>query len=494
MKKILVILLSLYSITAFGQNDAQNEYLKQYKEEYEKLLEEFCFKKKKDGSLKRKKDQSKKPVKKTKFTTNDAFEHFFKPFLSNVLVSSNDLVENTTAASLVNDQDKGTLNINYTYISNSVHVWNGGVFAKSKDGIFGIYSTDSWNSDIGFNFGYSYVFEKRAFYDNKKCGELKKKKIEHMHTVLKEYRTLAKSYIEIKNERDKIFEILQDYETTFNSSQKPYSSFDEIKIKKEELRKLDSLIDYYKAVYPEVTGDERIEKIKSNINKAFTHVDTTYGNYNGFLAGWVSLNALISNNTIKASTDGLSDAAKAAYNAKSLGNYILSAAVNGALDIKSLTLFAKLSFGLSLSNYLNHPSLIATPELKYDSTQNIFELYNDAGVKLGTTDQLKTDIISFNTELYIVYFPKLSKLNKNIGLAVRSNILEPIKGTNVVYPSVFTLTAGPVFRVVAKDGYSKGTVGVEMGAINAKYGSRVLKEHFGAQLNIGLPFNTFSKK
>lgn len=495
MKKIIAILLSLCSITAFGQDAAHEEYLKQYKKVYENLLKDFCIKKNWKGAIKTESDGAPKEAKsKNRFTTDEAFEHFFKPFLSNVLVSSNDLVENGTAASLVNDQDKGTLNINYTYISNSVHVWSGGVFATSKDGIFGIYTTDSWNSNIGFNVGYSYLFRKRAYFAEKHCDELKKKKIEHMNTVLKEYRTLAKSYAEIKNERDKIFAILQDYETTINSSQKPYSSFDEIKIKKEELKKLDSLINYYKTVYPKLSGCERENKIKENINKVFTHIDTSHAEYNGFSANWFSINVLVSNNTIKANTDNLSDAAKAIYDPKDLGNYTFSLSFNRAYDTKRITYFLKMSGNISLTNFLNHPTLTATPSLKYDSSQNIFELYNDANIKLGDYDQLESNIVTLKPEIYLVIFPHLWQLEKNIGIAFRTNLLEPINGSNVLYQSVFTATAGPVFRVVAKDGYSKGTVGVEMGAINARYGSRVLKEHFGAQLNIGLPFNTFSKK
>ncbi len=496
MKKILLIVLSLCSITAFGQDAAHEEYIEQYKKVYDSLLREFCFKRNWKGAIKMESDGT-TPIRtevKNRFTTDEAFEHFFKPFLSNVLVSSNDLVENTTAASLVNDQDKGTLNINYTYISNSIEVWNGGVFATSKDGIFGIYTTDSWNSNIGFNVGYSYVFRKRAYYGKKECSQLKEKKIKYMNTVLKEYRTLAKSYEEIQRERDKIFAFLQDYNTTINSSEKPTSSFDEIKNKKEELNKLDSLISYYNTVYPKLSGAKRKKQIIDNINKVFTHVDTTHGSYDGFSANWISMNVLVSNNTIKANTENLSDAAKALYNPKDLGNYTFSLSLNRAFDTKGITYFIKLSGNISLTNFLNHPTLTATPSLKYDSSQNIFELYNDANIKLGDYDQLESNIVTLRPELYLVVFPRLGQLGKNIGIAFRTNLLEPVNGSNVLYQSVFTATAGPVFRVVAKDGYSKGTVGVEMGAINATYGSRVLKDHFGAQLNIGLPFNTFSKK
>jgi hypothetical protein len=191
----------------------------------------------------------------------------------------------------------------------------------------------------------------------------------------------------------------------------------------------------------------------------------------------------------------LADVAKQAYKPKNLaklqigihGNYTILAPKNRFFG--NSLVFIKLGADFGLTNYLDQPS-IKKLELRVDGATNELVIFDDAGNQVGSYNRLRSNIITMEPGAYMgVFFGK----KKQLGFDVRVSTKIPLRDYEVEYRKIFTLAAGPVFRLNSKDALSKGTIGVEFGLMDALYGSKVWKEGFGAKIKIGVPFNAIIK-
>lgn len=493
MKKIIASLFLLTPLYGAAQDADHNNYDGKYEAAFASQLAEY---------------KCSNDVKEAQYVNQKAFSLLFRPFLSNVFTGSNDLISSSSAASIVQDKDKGTVNVAYTQLTDRSWIWSIGAFAKSKDGVFGLYSNNSWNNSTGINGSisipisinaYPYIQNKKLkvagtkaiYYNGKDCESLIKERESYSNYQLERIKFLKDNIKDITNEIE-----AAKKSSTANSND-VLVTYDRISQKQERIKRLDSLKNEYDLLFAELKKQTDYDKnVKKYVTSKFTTFDTANAKLNGYRLVWININGSVANNTIKVTQDSLSAVDKSIFKNTDLGSYSLAASLNFVRDAKKSLVFLRASYNMSITNFLSHPTITSTPYVKpfSDGTNSYFGIYDEDGKYLGRYDMLETNIVVLQPELYAAFF-FLAK--KNIGLTFRANSYYPRHPQGLTadqFPKLFTATAGPVFRVVGKDGYSKGTAGVEMGFVNAKYNSHVWQDHFGAQLNIGLPFNTFSKK
>jgi hypothetical protein len=65
--------------------------------------------------------------------------------------------------------------VNYINFLSKNHKWllNFGAFSMSSDGVLGIYTGSSWNSEAGLNLGVTRIFSKSQRFDDTTCVRLK---------------------------------------------------------------------------------------------------------------------------------------------------------------------------------------------------------------------------------------------------------------------------------------------------------------------------------
>lgn len=416
-----------------------------------------------------------------------AFNLLARSIFSNVIVGSNDLVQNTSAASFVQDEDKGTLNINYSYLKENI-IYNAGVFAKAKDGVFGIYTNNSWNSDIGFNTGVSFA-KAGQYFIAKDCEKLKVLRYHYLTQRVNSHILLIRNYnttdlIKRKKELLNLIDLnAYDNVDTFEVKTADYKKY------QEALQKTDSLLKELRRIYPKNITPKHIDT--TLVNEIVTFDTSNKDLFRGYNVHWFGISIALSNNTINASNENLPEEIKKDFSVKNLIKATLSLNYNRAHLGKKAICFFKGGVDIGVTNALNHPSINKQPIIKFDSSSSVYNIYSADDEFIAAYSDIKPNIITFNPNIYVSIF---FLAEKNIGIDARMNIVTPIKASTIVYESTFNITTGPIFRINAKDGYSKGTIGVEVGLMNAEFNSQVWDGHFGAKLKIGLPFNVFLKE
>jgi hypothetical protein len=426
-----------------------------------------------------------RPVKIITWTT---FDTLFVPILSNVFVGSNDLTQNTAAASLVQDKDKGTVNVNYTNFLSKDHKWllNIGAFSKSSDGVFGIYTGGSWNSEAGLNLGVTRVFKKSQRFDDTTCIRLKAAHKQEIAKYVKEYNKVIKyDTARFRGEMDSCKALLADILTKdILNDNTDYKSADSL------LRDRMGKMAEYKKIVPDTINKmsfyrDVLERRLSEYEKKTTAIV-------GYGLHWVGLNVALSNNNINLNTDSLVKAGKDLYHARNLAKLIVGVNYNYMRSGKRILFYGKIGADFGLRNYLDHP-MYSKPGVRMDTLTGNLNVYNKNQTLLAPYTSLRADIKTFEPNGYLSWF-FLGK--KQVGIDARVSARIPFslpEGiSHKMYPSVFTLATGPVFRVLTKESVSRGTVGLEVGLMDCPTEVNVW-EYFGARLKIGVPFNALLK-
>jgi hypothetical protein len=422
-----------------------------------------------------------------KVVNNVSFDSLIRPALSNVFVGSNDLTTNATAASFIQDQDKGTLQLNYAILKHN-GVFNIGAFAKSSDGIFGIYTANSWSSDVGINFGYSRAISKGLYFDISDCDELKRKRKMKMLPLFDQFRALAT--LDTTKIHDTLVDLKTELDTLGGALGIDYAG----RVSKYKI--LDSALTYFRDIYGAAgqfpSGLRRDTIVGKKLDSLIALWEIKEANiFTGYKIWWFSVNTAISNNALSFLTDSLPLAAKAAYTPKNLAKFNLAFSLSCQYNFKRYLHYANLSLGIGLHNYLDHPS-VKKPGLRYDSTIMDYTVYNKYQTKLATLKDLKANITTFEPSfVYSIFFgkSKLIGLNFRTDMRIGLNVPEEIKA---LYPNSYNFLIGPLFRMNKDKSFSAGTIGLDVGFVDAPVKTNAW-DSFGFKFKVGIPFNAFIK-
>lgn len=447
------------------------------------------------------------------------FDSFLRPALSNVFVGSNDLTKNTTAAAFTQDDKTGTLNLNYAWLKNK-QVLNVGAFSKSADGIFGIYSGNSWSSDVGVTFAYSFPLFAGLLYDGPDCEKLHAQRRGNMLPFFSRVDELT-TYDTIKLKERK--EALEK-ELSGLPNEPLAGTVAEEKLK--QLHLIDSVLKLHNTLIKRL-GDELAKRrnelttkadkdtsfltdeqrqnwifwwvtektkdfVASRMDSIVSEWEVKQANiFTGYSIFWISPSLAVANNSITLSTDSLAPALKKDFKAKNLAKFLAGFSLNWQLNKKKDLYFLSLGLHYGLHNYLDHPS-VKKPGIRVDETTQTFYVYNKNETLLATYDDLDANIYTWEPSFNFSWF---HAAQKQVGLNIRTDfrlvnkIPDAIKS---IYPSTFTLVTGPIFRLLKDKSVSQGTVGLDVGFVDAPIHSNVW-DSFAFKFTIGVPFNALIK-
>lgn len=423
-----------------------------------------------------------------------AFDSLFKPILSNVFIGSNDLVQDGPATSFVQDAEKGTLSINYSaFVSPKRKGFlNFGVFSKATNGLFGIYTTGSWSADIGTNLSYSWTRARGRNFQIEACDSLSKSGSRERY-----YFAVLSKLSELSYQRDSILHLRDSLKNRIDAKWRNLGSNFQ-----------DSAADYAKLSGTFMAADS-IARLVASLTPQQSDVknSTFYNNvvdslmalfevkndiYTGYYVRWYSLRGSISNNSISPSTDSLDATVKSTFKSKNLLKASFGLNMNVIKEGRTYLLFFRIGADLGLHNYMDHPA-IKKPFTKYDGAKRDFLLINENLDTLGYYQDLKPDILAFEPGLYVSTF---WGKNKVLGVEFRADTKLPFEKpdwlTSSSYPATYSITIGPAFRLKKDTDISKGSIGVEVGFMDAPINKNAW-DYFAAKFKVGVPFSALIK-
>lgn len=418
---------------------------------------------------------------------NRTFDSLLRPALSNVFVGSNDLTKNATAASFTQDDKAGTLNLNYARLKNK-SVWNFGAFSKSTDGIFGIYTGNSWSSDVGLTVGLSLPLKAGLFFDTDSCDQLIFKRRTNIISVVRDYRELSTyDTLELKKDSVRLQGELSNL-LSFTGLAADY------KKKTDTLQQIDSVLSLYRKVInsiEEKTGDEKVKYLNTHVDSLVTIWEQKNADiFTGYNIVWFTISSAISNNSISLNTDSLPALLKKDYTAKSLAKILIGAGINWQRNARFLQNLNG-TVNLGLRNYLDHPS-VKKPGLRYDSVNLKYQVYNNNDAYHAMYDDLKANIFTLEPSVsYSIFFTEEKQIGWNIRTDMRIPIRRPTE-IKAIYPATFNFITGPLFRLKKDVSFSSGTVGLDIGFLDCPTNT-VAWKYFAFKFNVGIPFNALIK-
>lgn len=454
------------------------------------LREDLAGHKKAKSTFNTEKNNQKAIIKRANAMGTYAFDSLFKPILSNVLLGNNDIVQDGSASSFVQDTKEGTLSINYTQIDSGGHwLYNVGVFSKATDGILGIYTANSWSSDVGLDLGTSWIWKRSRYFYASKCQEMDSSRRRQYAGILYKIYTLLDPTIDSEYTR------LRDTLTAFythgvdyilnngyrlDSMQKAFKKLDSLKTAKDKLLPAAGIAN---------TDSFYLRRIEEMIGA--WEVDNDI--YNGYKMYWLSLKGGLSNNRLNLTTDSLDKTYKADYKPKNLIKMSLNLSANGIWQSSKGLRYLRVGVEAALRNLADHP-LIQKPGLRFNDSAKAVLLYNNNAIPWEKFSDVKANIITLTPNFYLAWYLPRSK--NRFGLDVRADYRfvakKPEELSKEHYPATYSLAIGPVFRFKQDQDISKGTVGVEVGIMDCPVDAKG-KDYFAARFKVGVPFSAFIK-
>ncbi|MFD2941379.1 hypothetical protein [Flavobacterium notoginsengisoli] len=162
MKKLLLLLLYLTSITSFSQNDIPDSDVEIPKGEGQRNKIISFLTKNIYSTLNKYCDPPSSESSSIKLSGDNFFEKRLKNVFSTVVTTTSDVVENGSAFSYVKDKDANTLSVNGAFYKSTKrehkYIFDIGVSTKMESDAYKFYSKGSFSNDITGTLGISYVF------------------------------------------------------------------------------------------------------------------------------------------------------------------------------------------------------------------------------------------------------------------------------------------------------------------------------------------------
>jgi len=397
-----------------------------------------------------------------------------------IIPNAQNLSNNSSAFTYSHDQDKQTLGISAMFpFPSKKYFLNTGIYAEASDGIFNLYSSNSWNNNVAFSMGISGVIKSSQYVkDKKECMECISKRKNYADSLLLSYaKILGIEDIGIlEKERKSIQSRIDSLLALNNVKSISKDTTDYIKHLKEINHKIER--------YNELIKNIEKQKEKKYFSEKLAEFDKEKDLLSGYNVYWWQANGSIANTTIKIAdslyTGGTRTEKHPTIQLNVAGMY-------NHLGKRTLQ-YISLGFSIKRGNFLNDPTINEDPSIIYRNDVPYIWVDNKF---VGVFDDLVKPVWQYTFSLYYANF---FLFERSLGFTFKAeynNIFKDDIAFN--YKKNYTLTFGPIFRAVKEENFAKATFGILAGFINTPYETKT-KDFFSVQAYIGIPFNALIKK
>jgi hypothetical protein len=400
-----------------------------------------------------------------------------------IIPNNASLNDNTSSFSFMqsNEGQKIAVSTAFQFSEMSKNFLNIGISAEGKNGIFNLYSSNSWNNNTSLSFGYSRIIKSSQFYtlkDIKKANlKEKRKAFADSLSVKTQYNVL----IGISNLTDR----LMKYQGKMESLKNLDLSDEDVNEKLEDTIALyDKKIKLY---IKKISEYEYLEKqvIDDNVNRdvadKFSEFDTKNDVLYGYSVFWGQISSKLMNNTYVFK--------EATNNEESISKSVFHADIRASLmwNREGLRTSQFVTFGLSsfMGSYLSDPTF-----RNFTPVINNGTITHEGNI-IGTVNDLSTPVWQYS---FNIYYANFFAFKKHLGLSlngVYNNAFESKLAGN--YKGNYTAAIGPIFKVRGEENWAKATFGLSAGWENLPE-KGAGKDYFTLKAYVGVPFNVFSKK
>jgi len=428
---------------------------------------------------------------------------------SNVVLGSNDVITTGRAASIVQDKEKGILNLNTSFVRGNssgffgkpaTRAINIGLVAKSSGGFYDVFTDDGWSKEVGINFGLSYILHNGIQnFNTPACRELRAKRNVFYRTLLSDYyKVLSENLAGLHAAVGAI-----DARLALANISTDIHKKNEVAQLDSTKHSLESRIRRCNALYTDVVnplnGSADLTKVRANLQKEIAMFERQNDVLTGYKVMWWDFKGSFAYSTINLSTDSikndpkkdeyskmgmLKSSAQMSYNITGLSDYRPNQ--SGKLYFFQFSLLAEQGSFLDVQGIVGKPSIRKTGEDSY----SIINVDNDD--TLGIASDLTIPIWTLSPGMYYAVF---GGTDQQLGWDVRASyrlVLDDYPGSKLV--NTYNIFTGPVFRVAGEKDFSKATIGLKAGLSNAIVGThRLWQDHFTLRLEVGVPFKWYYK-
>jgi len=418
------------------------------------------------------------PGKKVKAVQSQVLNDNLYGIYEAIIPNAQGLSDNGSAFTYAHNADKQTLGLSAFYpLQGKKTFLNVGVYTEATEGIFSIYSSNSWSNNAALNIGVSRVFVASQFFSPKDCRKIAPKRQDYADSLLLAYgNSLAVDIIKLKKDSASIVLKIDSLKKGDVLHQVESDTTDYLK----KLKEVRGKIERYMYLVDIVRQNKHRTELESQLTKFDKMNDVLYG-YNVI---WLNANSSLANTHLNI-TDSLHVGNKRSVNHPTL-RFDGSAMYNrlGKYTLQYLSIGASAMRG----SFLNDPTLTGKPAIHDDGGKSNVTMGNERVP--GTFDDLRKPVWQYTLSIYYANF---FAANKCFGLSARlahNNVFNNKYASD--YQRNYTLTAGPIFRLFKEKDFAKATFGINTGWTNVPYGEKP-KDHFAVQAFVALPFKATLK-
>jgi len=418
----------------------------------------------------------------------------FQTIFNTVILNNNDIVNTGSAGSITQDEKSGKLSVNYALQTTWKQFLNIGVSVESNEGVWNLYTQNSWQNTLALNLGYTMVGKKNGqyFYPTE-CFKLEVKRKAFLDSLMLVY------YSNLSVSVDSIESIIKSNQAfiTIDSSKMFNAdiSNDTFNVVKERYAKLKQESDSLSVLlknYNKIKNAYNKKNLKSLFVDEIVKFELRNNIFTGYNIQWWNLGFSFGNTQNKLYNDTLQRDSLIKFNVSDYTRYRFSANYNYVHNGKYFLSFFTGGVSLYNTNFLEKKELKDIPFIKPDSTGKKYVFSSDEkNIHLGSLDELKKNIWIVNPSLYYANFFIFKRM---LGFEVFGDYKAKLNKLKTAdFPDTYSLYAGVIFRVDSKEVLPKATIALDFGLYDAPVERRGA-DFFSLRLKLGVPFNTIVKK
>lgn len=352
MKTLIYLLTVLLTLNSYAQKREFVTLLSKY----ESKLATYC-----NNKLKIKK----------KAVSDSVFTADYRKVFSTIVLGSSDVVQQGSAMSYSQDNNKNTFSVNGTFsIPQKSQRWflNLGLSIKNKENNFSFYAKEKWANDIGIKVGLVKRFGGGRFYDSTKCANTNTKRKAFIDSLKLEYKAVSKKTL---SELDTVIARLREA----MKAQEDFDNHDPYNYQKDMERAVQK-----KALFIKVSQKSPAE-LDAIVDRDFNKFDLKNNILHGYWAYWAALNGTYTNGSIPISNDTLVTSS-VQRRFRSIPKFSIELTGNYQHDGIHHFFFGQISTRFNRGSFLENP-LILEPKYKLnvvpnpiDTTAPIYEVKN----------------------------------------------------------------------------------------------------------------------
>jgi hypothetical protein len=413
---------------------------------------------------------------------------------STVILNNDDVINNGSAGSLAQDEKTAVLSFSYTYrIKKSNQFLSAGISAESTDGIWNLYSQNSWQNTMKLNLQYTYVPSTNSqFFDTPDCVKLSAKRFSFLDSLTIEHFKLINAPLENINQRMReIAPVLREDSLAIFNAGTDAETFDALQGRYLPMKKEFDSLQLIITKNREMQKLYESAKIDSMLSDAVTRFEISNNIFTGYVVNWWNFGGSFGNTTNKLYNDTLSRDSIVQFKTSDYARYRAWINYNRVYHSKKALVFFIPGISVFNSNFLEKRKLKDIPFIKQDTSGKYVYSAEETPELLGNLAELKKNIWVMNPSIYGACF---FALKKTLGIELGGDYKMKLNDlSSLEFPDRYSLFGGVLIRVNATEELSKATLGISCGFFDAEKNARA-GDYFAVRLKIGVPFNTVKKK